>query len=446
MKEPDDRGPILVSQDFKKLIWELHTTVMRKLSERVGQQIPYPNKLMFASRLFDDIKSEESWKAFCANTQVANHLGKTVSVESFTPRKMIESSLGIGLIGEYLNGAVDAEYIVESLSDFFQKDTVTLVARAPIYGLSLEAAYPFQLDNSVQLVLPPLSDEFTFQTPFEIEIRPSFVFEHRWLEKKTIAAPTEQQPSTGLLLKEPPGLASCRKFVYTLLLLGKYRFRAPFAEIKVEAPVNIGYKPFFHAPPWVPPSQTKVDHMNHTEVDRLKSAWKDFASFLSTDFLQKNQWLTTALDRMEIAYERDFSRDSIIDICTSLEALLSTEIDELSYRFKQRGSFLYSLGKSTALKEEVEGVRETLRKAYVVRSRFVHGDDPGIENDEMEHVIAKSTEFWRICCLKLLALSESVSHKNFLSKDLDLAMTSLDKLWELERTLRRSPVCRYVLQ
>lgn len=419
------------------------------MSEKLRQQLVSvtarfsEDKVLLVTRVFDDVKSEESWKAFCRNPDVLRHIDKVISVESLAPIHVTESSLGIGLITELLQGSIPSQHFVESLTEFLENDVVTLVTRAPVYSLIMQARYPIDLGDGVQLVLPPLSDEFTIPTPLQVDIRPAFVFEHKWREKKTISEETATTP-TGLTKREPVGMATLRRLVYSLLLVGKCRFRAPFGEVKAAPGLHFGYREYFHAPPWIPPSNLNVDHMNADEVERFQKAWRDMSAMLSVESLNRSEWLATSLSRMEIAHERDDSRDALIDICTSLEALLTHEdIPELAYRFRQRGAFLYSLGQKSLLKDDVEKVREDLREAYAMRSDFVHGDTSEYREEEVRRVFERSAELCRVFCLKLIALGDGRSHKDLLSKDLDLAMVSIDKTRELEETLKKSPIGKY---
>jgi hypothetical protein len=433
--------------DLEKSIWNLLPTIGEKLSSRSRSEIPYPNKSTLALQVFQDFESEESWKEFCKHPDVTNHLGKAVSTESLAPVTLTEASIGVGLVMELLGRAVDSADFVKRLSAFFQNETVTLVTRGPVYWLTIEAPYPIELEQGIELHLPPLTDQFAFSTPFEIDIRPSFVLEHKWSEKKTLREPSQVVHPTGLISSEPSGITTRRRFVYTLLLLGKYKFRVPYGETKVDAPgINIGYKSLFHPPLWMPESSSGVDHLRVKDLEQLKGAWKDMSMLSSPQFLAKTGWLgwlATALDRMEIAHERDNFRDALIDCCTSLETLLThEETSGLTYRFKQRGAFLFSLGQESISNEEVEKVREFLKKAYEMRSKLVHGDDE-YEAKAVKETFEKLTELCRIFCLKLVALANGRKHKALIQEDLDLAMAFAHKAKELEEKLRKSTLSKY---
>lgn len=120
--------------------------------------------------------------------------------------------------------------------------------------------------------------------------------------------------------------------------------------------------------------------------------FKDFWNKHREIFLEKNipKQLNIAFKRFSFALDRKELEDRLIDLIVSLESLYlkSGEIQELSYRLSQRGALL--LGET---KEEKTTIKETIKEAYNLRSKIVHGVGAKVDKEflsEIQSLVRKS--------------------------------------------------------
>jgi hypothetical protein len=105
----------------------------------------------------------------------------------------------------------------------------------------------------------------------------------------------------------------------------------------------------------------------------------------------------------------------IVNYCTALETLFSTDATELTYKVSQRTSVF--LGGSV---EEKMSIHDLVKKAYGVRSKVVHGD--GLRNDAVEKIMSVSEELdslVRRILLKIFSSEETAKHFEMGRDELD---------------------------
>lgn len=146
------------------------------------------------------------------------------------------------------------------------------------------------------------------------------------------------------------------------------------------------------------------------EVVEFQKFWEEFKQVKLDDY----PFLNLALRRFNLAQEKAELHDKIIDYFIAFEALYlkENEFQELRYRFALRTSHL--LGQD--LKERKE-IFSFLNKAYIIRSKIVHGIPIGytvkIAEEEMSlrEFADKTEEYLRKSLLKFLELTKSYNSK-----------------------------------
>jgi len=417
--------------------------------EEIPLFIDRTDKWLLTSRVFELVKEE--WKQICKNPEVSRHINKLVSVGrlgSFGVRD--EESLGreivVGIVERQARGLQRTVLHYDDktsgdLADFFLKDEVTAVTRAPIYYLEMKSYPSLTLEEGIQLICAsPISDEFAISMPFAEDmskIQPLLIFEHRWVERKTI---TELRKGLAGVI-HPQTDTPFRELVIALRLLGMVNFNAPFLYTGLRAPgLPLGYRRFYHIPPWQGKSISDVDQLDEEKTNGLQRAWKQLRNILSQSNIGKARWLAVALDRMDMACERDEPRDRLLDLCISIEALISREKMEVTYRFEQRGALLLSLASQSPNDQELKSARKALKDAYDLRSLLVHGEY--VDPQRIEEKNKELLELVRIFSLKSIALAQRLSRKEILSK-LDFSMVSTAERNLLERALEESSLAPF---
>ncbi len=107
--------------------------------------------------------------------------------------------------------------------------------------------------------------------------------------------------------------------------------------------------------------------LNEWEVKPFKRFWKRYRKRSKT---KSNKYLDVALRRFNLGIEETDFEDKMIDYLISFEALYLQERRELTYRLSNRVAIL--LGKE---EKETEEIKQTIKKAYDLRSVIVHGKD-----------------------------------------------------------------------
>jgi hypothetical protein len=443
---------LLSDNSLRKWLYTFQQSVLKSIPaafEKVPLFIDKTDKWLLTSHVFELVKEE--WRQICSNPKVSRHLNKLVSVGrlgSFGVRD--EESLGREIVAGILERqASGLQRIIlryddktsEDLADFFLNDEVTVVTRAPIYYLEIKSHQSLTLDEGIELVSPfPIPDEFAISMPFAEDmskIQPSLILEHRWVERKTI---TELRKGlVGVVL--PQIDTPFREFVIALRLLGMVNFKAPFLYTGLLAPgPPLGYRRFYHIPPWQGKSISDVDQLDEEKMNGLQQAWKHLRNILSRSNTEKTRWLTIALERMDMACERDEPMDMLLDLCISLEALLTRETQQVTYQFRQRGTFLLSLACTYLSEGQLRTIRKFLGDAYDMRSRLVHGEPP--DTSGVEETNARLFELARIFSLKSIVLSNHLIKDEIISR-IDLGMANEKTRRDLEEMLQASDLAPF---
>jgi len=433
-------------------LFEFQLAVLKSIP-RALEETHFPPGLipeaLLASRVFKLV--EDRWRQICKNPNVSKHLNKKIMLgRTSVTWTGSELTLGYMLVEDILNRQISGlqrltvrhdENISKDLADFFLKDEVTVVTKAPIYGLLIISSVPLLAEEGIQLIpqMPHLA-EFAFPTSNGIgpsEIYPDIVFEHRWSEKKIV-----EEAGKGSVASRPlEEDLSFRRLVLILRLLGMSNFSAPLIENRLLAPgLPFGYKKFYYPPPWSHRHRDNIDEIGEREASGLLEAWKALKQLIPVGDSEEPIWLKIALARMDMACERYDARESLLDLCISIEALLGREQSEVSYKFCQRGSLLLLLASRSLRPGSIESARELLDGVYGLRSGLVHARSNDLQRCEQTN--RQLFELVRIFCLKAIALAPYFSHDNIIDR-IDLSMVSPDELKELEYELEASPLAQF---
>jgi len=440
------------SHSLKNDLYDFQRDVLKKIPVAFEESpffIDKTDRWLLTYRVFELVK--QKWKQICENPELQKHIGKCVRVGQWGPFRVTnEEALGMQVVTAIVERQAKGlqrvvlrydDKVSEDLADFFLKDEVTIVAQAPIYYLGMRSDRPIALEEGLQLVpASPISDEFILPTSLAeplSEIRPSLILEHRWHEKKTI---TELHDGP-INIVFPKASTPFREFVIILRLLGMSRFKAPFLQTGLLAPVfGAGYRLFHSTPPWYPKSMSDVDQLDEQMTNGLVCAWKELRQVVPPEESERAQWLAIALDRMNMACERDQPIDKLLDLCISLEALLTREPQQVTYQFRQRGTLLLSLACQYLSKGQLEKAKKFLGKIYTARSEIVHGKFQ--ETAEVEQANRRLFELARIFSLECIALSHSFTRDQII-ESIDLAMASTETRRELEDKLKASALAPF---
>ena len=137
-----------------------------------------------------------------------------------------------------------------------------------------------------------------------------------------------------------------------------------------------------------------------------------------------------ALQRLEDSLLRSTSPESrITQAITALEAILLDEHQELSHRLSQRTAILLQ-----GLGFDPVSLYKTVRDAYAIRSKYIHGSESKAERPEMVAMSESAVNVARCCLLVMLQLPGRPSKKKVISQ-LDNAALDPDKRLEFAAML-----------
>ncbi len=115
------------------------------------------------------------------------------------------------------------------------------------------------------------------------------------------------------------------------------------------------------------------------DVKRFELFWKAFRKL----DMKNHRSLDLAIRRFNFSYERNLPEDKLIDLITAFEALyLKGTKEELTYKLALR--FAHFIGKN---KEDREHYFATLKGAYNIRSKVVHGEQ--MKPDDLDKELKK---------------------------------------------------------
>jgi hypothetical protein len=186
--------------------------------------------------------------------------------------------------------------------------------------------------------------------------------------------------STGPLL---PGTISDTKF---------YMFKRDFL-----LPTFIDFLPDI--------SEIEIDHasfglpeyeLSFSDIPIVNKSLKEILRYRKASQLTA---LDESLRRFNSAYRGEFT-DRLIDQMIAFESLYIADHGELTYKLALRTAFF--LGKNRTK------IFNDLKKAYELRSRIVHGNEP-VDDLRLEETIPKTEEYLRQSLRKFLSLSTKYS-------------------------------------
>jgi len=440
------------SNELEKDIFEFQLAVLESVAvvlEKEPSPFHLESKAFLALEVFKNV--EDRWNRICQNPAISKQLNKVISLER-TGSMPVGSKylLGLTLVEDILDRQVSGLpgltwHIDNNLgSDFaalFLRDEVPLVTRAPIYGLLLTSGETITLEEGVNLIPPHLpSHEFDFLTahlPDPYRPSPTIVFEHKWHEKKTLVERSRERSSYGPTEED----TTFYRIVLVLRLLGLRNFGAPYVKNGLLAPgFAIGYKQYGFNLSSSSKCITALDKLDEKEYAGLLQAWKVLRQVLPVTEDDRTKWFAIALKKMNTACQRDNSLDELLDLCVSLEALLTREPQQVTYQFKQRGTFLLSLACAYLSEGQLRAIRKFLGDAYDMRSRLVHGEPPDIIG--VEETNAGLFELARIFSLKSIALSSHLIKDEIISR-IDLGMANNKTRKDLEEMLQASDLAPF---
>jgi len=152
------------------------------------------------------------------------------------------------------------------------------------------------------------------------------------------------------------------------------------------------------------------------ELERLLIVYNEIKSL----DIRKLRWLNLAIIRFELSYDIALLY-SPIDIMIGLESLYMADDKELSYKLAMRAAYL--LGETPERRNEIFS---TIKAAYEVRSKLVHGNEIKDKVKISQGMFVSSfeltyhvREILRESILIFLHLAKSASHKNLTGSLLD---------------------------
>jgi hypothetical protein len=108
--------------------------------------------------------------------------------------------------------------------------------------------------------------------------------------------------------------------------------------------------------------------LSQAEADALAEYWRKYAVL----FDSHEQSERLAVSRFASSYDRESPHDKIIDCFIGLEALLIKDDRELGYKLRLRTANLLGLNR-----DDRQKIFSEIRVGYDLRSKIVHGNDPG---------------------------------------------------------------------
>jgi hypothetical protein len=152
------------------------------------------------------------------------------------------------------------------------------------------------------------------------------------------------------------------------------------------------------------------------------------------------KYLDIALRRFSLGIEESDFEDKMIDYMISFEALLLPEASELKYRLSNRVATLLTEESGQATE-----IRNTLAKAYDLRSVIVHGGE--FQPIKIEGITIESRDFCstienylRMCIRLFIVLSETYKRQQAIIDLIDEALFDAELKRELARTRKREMV------
>jgi Apea-like HEPN len=151
--------------------------------------------------------------------------------------------------------------------------------------------------------------------------------------------------------------------------------------------------------------------ISRQEIFLLKSMWGKYINL----FTSKNNGFQTAVRRFYFSSQRFDIEDKVIDLMIAFEALFLTENVELSFKL--------SLRVARFLADEYDSSRlyDIMRKAYSLRSKFVHGDglkpaeeQNNLKNLEIKVLIKDLSEMLQLSIRKYVRDFSKVSVSDFI--------------------------------
>jgi len=144
------------------------------------------------------------------------------------------------------------------------------------------------------------------------------------------------------------------------------------------------------------------------EGHQIETFWNEVKDIIS----EPPKILQIALKRFNDSYNKNKKEDKLIDYMVALESLLLREDSELTYKMAMRGAYL--LGRNFHERRELF---ETIKKAYSLRSKIVHGntlkDSVKVLNEEysLDDFLARVEDITRRTIVKFCEKFVSVSKK-----------------------------------
>ncbi len=409
--------------------------------------------ITLANKLYQHV--EDEWKQLCQNGDVTDHLYTIVALGGvpLSPMEenqlvMDEKGLGMSIVKEILrhrlpdsSSAMDATEFATKLAEFFYEDKVTLVTEAPIYGLHITHEGPVNPADGVNLIsTSEVLHEFSFLTALleeEFRTHAQVCFEHKWLEKKTFVEDPDEMETLQNVLVDP----LFERMIFVLRLLGMRNFGAPYVRNGVP---GFEFLTMYRKYRFTLSSSSRCIHYSdQVDSERAKGLaiiWKVLGNFLSLSNHDRTRLLVFALQKVNASCERDNSVDRLLDLCISLEALLTRESEQITYQFRQRGIFLLSLACGYLSENQLRKIRKFLNDVYKTRSKLVHGET--LDSSKLEETNTKLFELARIFCLKYICLASRFSKAEMLD-NMDLGMASREKRKTLEDILLNSELAPF---
>jgi hypothetical protein len=445
--------------DRQALVEQLHRFVVNTLKgiDVVMKELRNSNEplstITIANKLYQHVEHE--WKQICQNSDVADHFDTIVALGGapMSPMDenrlvMDEKGLGMSIVKEILRyrlpdsfSPMVATEFAAKLAEFFCEDKVTLVTEAPIYGLHITHEGPVTPAHGVSLIsTSEVFHKFSFLTVLleeEFRTHAQVCFEHKWLEKKTFVEDPDEIEALQNVLADP----LFERMIFVLRLLGMRNFGAPYVRNGVS---GFEFLTMYRKYRFTLSSSSRCIHYSdQVDSERAKGLaiiWKVLENLLSSLNHDRTRLLVFALQKVNASCERDNSVDRLLDLCISLEALLTRESEQITFQFRQRGIFLLSLACGYLSENQLREIRKFLNDVYKTRSKLVHGET--LDHSKLEETNTKLFELARIFCLKYICLANRFSKAEMLD-NIDLGMASQETRKTLEDILLNSELALF---
>lgn len=281
----------------------------------------------------------------------------------------------------------DALY--ERMEDFFYSPQLNVSLIAPLINVK-GPSQPTSLTDNISIV--PNSDNRLGQwisdtregvalVPWRAVPNLTHSLQHQF------AAPKVIQGATEITAEEAPAQAgesslavainSMKRMVTALRLLKPGYVAIPFIEYHLlewhPMPMGASQAPLY-PPYWRTFSPNYV--IQETDVPDIAALYRA----LSHEILSKHGFIKVAVHRIERSVEETEPTERLVDLVIALEALLLADIGpadlrgELAFRLSLRGACF--LASDAAQRQRLY---QEFKKAYRLRNRIVHGDEPPLE-------------------------------------------------------------------